>query len=168
MKLNKKFVEARKNAKFGDWQIHAIYDGKEDIRECVFDIHTHGIERYGLKNLAISVVGRPIDATIILNEIAWGMIQGENYNVNEINIIDDASVDNGYIIFHVFHLAEKKLHDDDVLFITYIDNKEIISPITGKVYKYIYNVDKDGSAKWEEVGDGFSLPPYMRRELGIE
>ena len=166
MKLNKKFVEARKNAKFGDWQIHAVYNDAERDNNTIYDVHSHGLEKYGLKNLAMSIVGRPKDAARIINEIAWDMINGEHYDVNKRHIVDDAS--NGYKILHVFDLTEKKLHDDDVLFITYVDDKEITSPINGRVYKYIYDVKNDGSAKWKEVGQRFSLPPFMMRELGIE
>ncbi len=73
------YDQARKNAVFGDWTIHYIMDSFPKVPGLV-DSHTHGLERFGLPNLALFLRIPPNETQKLLNTIAWLGINGNAFD----------------------------------------------------------------------------------------
>lgn len=141
-------LKARKEAKFGDWKIHAVTNDNNDL-DGEINYHTHGLEKYGLKNLCIIQPGIEYMKSCqkILNEIAWYMIQGMVFTPNRIHCIDDGKDE----LFHVFKIIEDVNYDEDVLRIEYLFFTQYVSPTNKKTY--IFNHAAKNGGEWIKMED---------------
>lgn len=118
------------------WDTHGV------IREDgTINVHTHGLEKYGLKNLEIicedeeeAQWGAKVIGQIALSEID----EGKQYAFGQGHVIDD---DQTFDILHVFEL-EKVVDEygDTVAMVDYIYGP-VIHPDTGKMY--MFNEDRE-------------------------
>lgn len=129
-------IKARKNAKYGEWTIHAVND-PNDPEEMV-DYHTHGMEKYGLKNLQIIQPGLQYMRACAkaINDIAWSMIQGENYLPGMTHYVDDGKEE----LYHVFDLYNDFNEGEPVLRMEYLFETIYQLPTNGKTYIFNENV----------------------------
>ena len=118
------------------WDTHGVKrdDGKVNI-------HTHGLEKYGLKNLEMicddEEEGR-WGANVITDIILAEFDEGKQYKCGQGHIIDDIET---YDIIHVFDLTDTvDEYGDKVAMINY-RYTPVIHPDTGKMY--IFNEDRE-------------------------
>lgn len=158
-------LQARKKAKYGDWIIHAVYDDTED-EDKLIDFHTHGMERYGLKNLCMAATSEYKNVCQkVLNDIAWSMIQGEHYEPGIRHYIDDGK-DKLYHVFWLYN-AQRKDDGEDVLMIDYVFDEIYTLPTNGKTY--VFNPMGGKYGTWVKVEDMmwemFGNEPRNGREI---
>lgn len=119
-----------------NWDTHGV------IREDgTINVHTHGLEKYGLKNLEM-ICENEKEAqwgAEVLGQIAMAEIdEGKQYTYGQRHVIDD---DETLDIIHVFKL-EKVVDEygDTVAMVDYIYGP-VIHPSTGKMY--MFNEDRE-------------------------
>ena len=115
--------------------IHAVYDDKD--KNAPIDYHTHGLEKYGLKNICMERIGKEYVNTCgsIINRIAESMIDGETYRTNIAHYIDDGK---GHLL-DVFKVHEK---DKDCLKIDYMFGVPVVYPEDNMIYIFDSKHDK--------------------------
>lgn len=115
-----------------DWQIHAVYKDPEGP----FDIHTHGLEKHGLRNICMTCPTKDLVnyCSCFINNLASSMIDGERYSVNTTHVIDNKY--NMLEVYDVFNLLTDFRDEEPVLVVDYWFNKEYINRETGTVYKF--------------------------------
>lgn len=131
-------IKTKEDAKYGDWVIERLIPEDDEVKlEGIIDNHTHGLEKYGLKNLAMFLKLDVDETELIMDSIAWLMIQGETFDTEHKQYLEfaDGSV-------YDFFLDEIKWHGEDVLRIILSDPECKFYPIDGEVTKeklpYIY------------------------------
>ena len=143
------------------WVIHAVYD--PDNPDKPIDYHTHGLDKYGLKELCMEHVGKEFGNTCrdIINYVAAAMVDGEKFDVNFRHYVDD---EDGKLI-HAFDLADvTNKEGEELIYIDYLFETEYQYPADHHVY--VFN---EFSGKWvrvdELVWDSFGREPRNGRDI---
>ena len=112
-----------------DWIIHVVEQDKNKILRFPYltDFHTHGLEKYGLKNLCMffDYGDNGVTNANLINTIAQMMVNGEHFSTNNLHYIDD---ENGDILYR-FALTEFNWHGEDLLKIIVLDENYQIPEI---------------------------------------
>ena len=147
-----------------DWIIHAVHG---DVRsKKPVDIHTHGLERHGIRNICMEC---PNDMKIIkycgnfVNHLAMSMINGEVFEVGRVH-----SFDNEYDINDILDVFEVSIErrdngegEEEVCVVDYWFDKIYINDYNNSYYVF----DKD-KMKWKILSkeEYKSIPQEVRYE----
>ena len=144
-----------------DWIIHAVYD--PDNPEKPIDYHTHGLEKYGLKNLCMEVEGKEYSNACarIINRIAKDMVEGEVFKPDMRHYVDDGK-DKLYDVFDLYEVTNKE--GEELLLIEYLFYEMYVLPTNCRVY--VFNPVSEKWIKVEEIAwEMFGDEPQNGRDI---
>ena len=123
-----------------DWIIHAVYDLDP------IDIHSHGMEKYGIKNFNIECTNPQLiyHCGRLINDVARAMISGEKYNIDETHYVFNGVGTTEML--YAFTMTEDRRDNgngiEDVYLIKCLNDKEVYYPFVNHSYKYNYETER--------------------------